>query len=121
MKDLARLLLEMIGEGVEDKVLKDLKNKAKFGDKVTFHGEKGAARGGGEDASMNFYFVELAPIWGKEGAYLSKKKPDPQKLNTTHMYVTSHRMGLGAILPINPSSRRPNAMTLGFIRDVDIR
>ena len=103
-----------------DPVLKKLK-KASFGDKLVFHGETGAATGAGKDAKKVFYFVMMKK--GREGVYLSKKKPsnpDRPFMDVSHIYRPRHRMGLGAILPLGRSSSRPNAMTLGFIDKVEV-
>ena len=101
-----------------DTVLKELR-KASYGDKLIFSGETGAATGAGREVKRVFYFVMIRD----DSFYTSSKKPShPGKpvMDITHKYKSNHRMGLGAILPFRKSSSRPNAMTLGFIDDVEV-
>ena len=89
---------------------------AQPGDRLTFTGEKYAATGAGDVVQQTYYFVGFGPMLGKEGAYLSKTKAG----RPTHGFIPKHRGNLGAILPLNLSSKRPNAMTLGYIYEVVI-
>ena len=125
-KELAKKILQLVKKG-----------KIKYGDKLTFVGDRAAAQGLGDEVKRSLYFIAMGNTGGSLGMRLGKSKPknpapenfDPSKMEDSiefirtaktwsHNYGPNGQYGFGKIRVKNASGARPNAAYLNYIGEI---